>query len=211
MNPDEITHHFDFIVGLFAMMDPLAAIPVMLSITAGLSSAQRRITVLAAFLGMTGILLLTQYTGVWLLETLGTSLASLQIAGGFVIAWSGFNMLTQDGNAPQTEARSGRTSPFQLGIVPLAVPLLAGPGAITKVLLEAQHDYGIESALHLSINVIVVCIACGLVLLLANAIGRVIGTAGIMIFNRVFGLLVIAIGVEILVSGIASHARALMG
>ena len=60
----ELTHHFDFIVGLFAMMDPLAAIPVLLGITAGFTAAQRRKTVLSAFLAMSCILLLTQYSGV---------------------------------------------------------------------------------------------------------------------------------------------------
>jgi multiple antibiotic resistance protein len=212
MSQMELTHHFDFIIGLFAMMDPLAAIPVMLGITAGFTAAQRRRTVLAAFIGMTSILLLSQYSGVWLLETLGTSLASLQIAGGLVIAWSGFTMLTQAGGEDvPVGSGTGQASPFQLGIVPLAVPLLAGPGAITKVLLEAQDSIGVDDPVHITINVLIVCVACGLVLLLADTIGRIIGQAGIIIFNRVFGLLVIAIGVEIVVSGIAAHVGTITG
>lgn len=209
MNGAEFTDHYEFIIGLFAMMDPLAAIPMLLAVTVGFSATERRTTVLSAFIAMTTILLVAQYSGVWLLDTLGTTLASFQIAGGLVIAWSGFTMLNnvQTVSSPPDPAR--KASPVQLGVVPLAIPLLAGPGAITKVLLEAQHGIGSDNPLHITINIIGVCIACTIVLLLAGRVGRLLGEAGLIIFNRVFGLVVIAIGIEVIFGGIAGHLRIL--
>ena len=147
MGQSETVHHLDFIIGLFAMMDPLAAIPMLLAVTAGFTGTQRRLTVLMALVGMLVILLGAQYSGVLLLETLGTSLASFQIAGGLVIAWSGFSMLRAVQEEPDRPTDVRRASPFELGIVPLAIPLLAGPGAITKVLLEAQDGFGLDAKL----------------------------------------------------------------
>jgi multiple antibiotic resistance protein len=208
MGQSETVHHLDFIIGLFAMMDPLAAIPMLLAVTAGFTGTQRRLTVLMALVGMLVILLGAQYSGVLLLETLGTSLASFQIAGGLVIAWSGFSMLRAVQEEPDRPTDVRRASPFELGIVPLAIPLLAGPGAITKVLLEAQDGFGLDSSFHISLNIVIACTAAALVLLLAGVIGRLVGAVGLIIFNRVFGLVVVAIGVEIVVGGVGAHLAA---
>jgi len=209
MGQTETVHHLDFIIGLFAMMNPLAAIPMLLAVTVGFSGAGRRLTVLAAFVGMLVILLGAQYSGVLLLDTLGTSLASFQIAGGLVIAWSGFTMLRDVQHEPERPTDARKASPIELGIVPLAIPLLAGPGAITKVLLEAQDGFGLDSPFHISLNIAITCAAAALVLLLAGGIGKLVGAAGLIIFNRVFGLIVIAIGVEIVFGGVQGHIAAL--
>lgn len=202
----DFSTHAQFVVGLFAMMDPIAAVPLMLVMTQGFTARQRRQTAFAATVAVIVILLGAQYSGVWLLDMLGTSLASLEIAGGIVIAWTGFSMLTSSGmeDSPLFGGGPG-ASPVQLGIVPLALPLLAGPGAITKVLLEAQDNHGLEEPLHISFYIVAICIACGLLLVFGSVLGRLVGKVGMIIFNRLFGLIVIAIGVEILVEGIAKH------
>lgn len=203
--------HAEFVVGLFAMMDPVAAIPIMLALTVGYTSVQRRHAALAATGAIIVVLLGFQYSGMWLLDMLGTSLASLEIAGGIIIAMSGFAMMSASGmDSHPMFGGGGVSSPLQLGIVPLAVPLLAGPGAITKVLLESQDHHGIDEPLHISINIVGVCLAAGAILYGAEGIGRLIGSAGTIIFNRLFGLVVIAIGVEIIVGGISSHIAAIL-
>jgi multiple antibiotic resistance protein len=202
--------HAEFVVGLFAMLDPLAAIPFMLALPAAYTGFQRRQVAFAATVTIMVVLLAFQYSGMWILDIVGTSLASLEIAGGIIIAMSGFAMMSASGiDSHPMFGASGR-SPLQIGIVPIAVPLIAGPGAITKVLLEAQESHGIDEPLHISFNIVCVCLATGAVLFGAEGIGRLMGNAGTVIFNRLFGLVVTAIGVEIIAGGVSAHIAAIL-
>ena len=203
--------HVQFVVGLFAMMDPIATVPIMLGLTMGFTARQRNQVVISATLAVLVILVGAQFSGIWLLDILSTSLASLEIAGGLVIGLSGFSMLTASGFEDKSmfSGGEGTSSPMQIGIVPIAVPLMAGPGAITKVLLESQDFHGVDDTFHVTLIIIGVCIACGLVLMLGHLVSKVLGKAGTIVFNRLFGLVVIAIGVEILVSGITKHVEAI--
>jgi multiple antibiotic resistance protein len=203
---NDYSAHLQFIVGLFAMMDPIATIPIMLGLTVGFTGRQYRQVAMAATLAVMIILVGAQYSGIWLLDLLGTSLGSLEIAGGMVIAFSGFSMLSASGleSNPMFGGDEG-APPWQMGIVPLAIPLLAGPGAITKVLLESQDAHGVSDTFHVTLVIVGVCLAVGVVLMMGQLVGKLIGKVGTIIFNRLFGLIVIAIGVEILISGIAKH------
>lgn len=207
----QFTDHIQFVIGLFAMMDPVSVVPLMLSLTVSATAQQRRATVFAATATILVILLGAQYSGIWFLGMLGTSLASLEVAGGFVIAWTGFAMLTSaDHDSSPFPAGKG-ASALQLGIVPLAVPMMAGPGAITKVLLESQPGHGVDSQFHVTLIIISVCLACGLILLAGGRLGSLLGRGVVIVFNRLFGLVVLAIGIEIMAAGIGVHVGRMLG
>jgi len=198
--------HLQFIVGLFAMMDPIATIPIMLGLTAGLTGRQYRQVAMTATMAVMIILVGAQYSGIWLLDLLGTSLGSLEIAGGLVIGFTGFSMLSNSGIESNPMFRGEKDAPaWQMGIVPLAIPLLAGPGAITKVLLESQDAHGVSDTFHVTLVIVGVSLTVGVILMVGQLVGKLIGKVGTIIFNRLFGLIVIAIGVEILISGISKH------
>ena len=198
--------HLQFIVGLFAMMDPIGTIPIMLGLTASFTGRQYRQVAMTATLAVMIILVGAQYSGVWLLDLLGTSLGSLEIAGGLVIGFTGFMMLSASGVESNPMFGGDKDSPaWQMGIVPLAILLLAGPGAITKVLLESQDAHGVDDAFHVTLVIVGVSLAVGVILMVGQLVGKLIGKVGTIIFNRLFGLIVIAIGVEILISGISQH------
>ena len=114
--------HLQFIVGLFAMMDPIATIPIMLGLTAGLTGRQYRQVAMTATMAVMIILVGAQYSGIWLLDLLGTSLGSLEIAGGLVIGFTGFSMLSNSGIESNPMFRGEKDAPaWQMGIVPFEV------------------------------------------------------------------------------------------
>ncbi len=201
-----LTDYTRFIVALFAILAPFAAVPIFLSLTEGQSDAARRRTAATAAATVAGVLMFAAITGDFVLTLLGTSLDSFRVGGGLVLLIMALSMLSAKVSPVQrTEDEAGAALDRQsIGVVPLGLPLLAGPGSISNVIIEANR---VPSVLH----VIVICAGIALVayslywaLRLAVPIGDIFGKFGLNIVNRLFGLLLSAIAVELMASGLRS-------
>ena len=192
-----------FVVTLTAVLDPFLAVPIFVSATTGYRARERqrlaRVVTVTVFLVLTGAALF----GDGVLRLMGASLPAFQVGGGLVLLLMALAMLNAHvGDIRQTRAEAKEMKEREYtGVVPLAVPLLAGPGAIGTSIIAAQHG----SLLHQAALVACIALLCALVWLvlhLAQGIAARLGTTGLNIASRLLGLLLAAIAIQTMAEGL---------
>ncbi len=194
------------LIALFAIVNPVTSIPVFLTLAAGLNKSQRRVMALktAAVAGLT--LFIAYFLGDVILKSLSIQLDAFRIAGSLVIAAFGWKMAM--GKA--LEKPQGSTS--GAAIVPLAIPLMAGPGAIATVIALGNSDAGFGFTRIANLLIIVALTALTFIFLLAAApIERILGETGLMVVGRILGLLLLAISTSTIISALNSSFPGLGG
>jgi multiple antibiotic resistance protein len=192
------------IVALLAITNPLGAVPIFLAITESLSPAERWRAGVRAALAVTLILGVAALIGRPILAAFGVSMPALQAAGGLVILLMGIEMLHGAPTRVQHDEEPQRAE--ERVMIPLAMPLLAGPGAITTVLTLTSRAATWREIALLLIAVIIVGVAIGVVLASGARLGGLIGYRGQRIFLRFMGLILAAVGAEVLLLGIHTFA-----
>jgi multiple antibiotic resistance protein len=193
------------LVTLVVVVDPIGLVPSYLAVTEGLPDRSRRDVALRACLIAAAILAGTAFAGDWLLRTLSISLPAFRIAGGlllFSIASEmvfGLRIPRQSRQAEEAiEERVRNIAAF-----PLAIPLMAGPGAITATVLLAGRAAGDATHLAVLLGAIVVAILlCFAVFMLATAIARHFGTTSNVVLSRLLGVLLAALAVQYVIDGV---------
>lgn len=204
--------HAGFLMTLIAVLDPFMAIPFFLGVCAGRPEAEHRRIARVASLTVMVILVGAAVSGESILHLLGTSLSSFRIAGGLVLLLMALAMLqAQPGNVRQTVQEANSANGYETpGIVPLAIPLLAGPGAISTVMIAVQGG-GWQVQAAVIIDIVVVCLVLWAMLGLAIPIGRLMGRGGFNVATRLLGLLLAAIAVESMAVGLKELFPAFAG
>ncbi|MCB1689968.1 MAG: MarC family protein [Halioglobus sp.] len=183
-------------ITLWVVIDPIGTIPVFLAVTAGLSVAQQRSIAVKSTLIAGLILLFFIVGGQVLMEGLNIHLESFQIAGGIILFLFATTMIFGDGK-PASEQKQFDGNISHLAVFPLAIPSLASPGAmLSVVMLTDNHRYSIEQQAVTAGIMVTVMLCTAALLLLANPIQRVIGTAGASIISRVMGLILASVAVD---------------
>lgn len=196
--------HTRFAVALVAIVDPLAAIPLFLDLTDGFDTRERRRTARVTALAVFGVLAGAALAGEAILGAFGTSLAAFRVGGGIVLLLMAVSMLTAEPDRTRHNPEEDRASrdKSSVAVVPLGVPLLAGPGAISAVILQMNGGKGpVHAALVLG-TIGGIAAGCWLALRNAERIGRLIGPIGTNVVIRLFGLVLAAIGVDFIAAGI---------
>jgi multiple antibiotic resistance protein len=198
-----LQEYLRFTVTLLAVLDPFLAVPIFLGVTAGRSAASRRRLENAVTLTVFLVLAGTAVFGEALLKLLGTSLPAFQVGGGLVLLLMALSMLNAEaGHIRQTAKEIKELEAGQrFGVVPLAVPLLAGPGAISTTIIAAQSG-GPAHTGGLIVCIALVAAVSWIVLRLADRVGRRMGTTGLNIATRLLGLLLAAIAIEMMTDGL---------
>jgi multiple antibiotic resistance protein len=192
-----------FLVTLTAVLDPFLAVPIFLALTAERSAAERarlvRVVTLAVFLVLAGSALF----GEPLLRWFGASLAAFRVGGGLVLLLMALSMLNAEaGGVRQSRAEARQVESGEVsGVMPLAVPLLAGPGAISTTIIAAQSG-GIAHTSAVIGCVGAVCAVTWIALSLAGRIGAAMGTTGLNIATRLLGLLLAALAIQTMTEGL---------
>jgi multiple antibiotic resistance protein len=202
---------FDFAVSalltLFVVVDPVGLVPTFLAVTEDLPRSARRSVGARASLIAGGILIGTALIGDWLLDTLKISLSAFRIAGGLLLFSIASEMvfgvrLRRQGQAAEEAIEEHVRN---IAAFPLAIPLLAGPGAITATVLLAGRAAGDWLLLGTLIAVVVLVAAgCSVAFVLAERIGRLLGMTGNVVLSRLLGVLLAALAVQYVVDGIRS-------
>jgi len=198
------TEYTRFFVALLAVLDPLAAIPVFLTLTHGQNRAERRRTALVTAFAVGALLSAAALVGESLLTAMGTSLAAFRVGGGIVVLMMAISMLTaQPSPLRQTPEEAAASSGKEgIAVVPLGIPLLAGPGAISTVVIHMDRGAGVLHASLILGCIVAVAVVCFVTLRFAEAIGGWIGPIGLNVAIRLFGLVLAAIAVEFIVNGL---------
>jgi multiple antibiotic resistance protein len=191
-------------VTLVVVVDPLGLAPTFLSITQGLSKAARRDIGWRAAMIAAAILIATALGGTWILARLGIGLPAFRISGGILLFAVAFEMVL--GVRPAREARQAEQAVEEharnIAAFPLAIPMIAGPGAITATLLLAGRTDSNPMLLSILIaTIVVVAIACLLVFLLASRVAGLLGITGNVVLSRVLGVLLAALAVQYVIDG----------
>ena len=192
-----------FIVTLTAVLDPFLAVPIFLSVTASSDTAARQRLAGAVTLTVFAVLAGAAIFGEALLKFLGASLPAFQVGGGLVLLLMALSMLNaQAGGMRQSSAEAAELQSGVLsGVVPLAVPLLAGPGAISTTIIAAQTG-GVAHISALIACIALVCLVLWSILRVADAVGPRMGTTGLNIATRLLGLILAAIAIETMADGL---------
>lgn len=175
------TEYTRFFTALFVILDPFAAIPIFLVLTKNYTATERgrvtNIVALTVFLA----LVIASLTGETLLRAMGTSLASFRVGGGIVLLLMALAMLRGQTDtvrttpAEEAEAEDKRS----VAVVPLAIPLLAGPGSLSTVIIQMHRIDSEYHGLAVILIIALVCLILWIVLRMAVAIGRILGNIGI--------------------------------
>jgi multiple antibiotic resistance protein len=188
---------------IFFLVDPFAALPTFLAVTEGQDGRRRVRTARRASLTAWVVLTLFAFIGQYIFKLFGISLPAFEIAGGVILLLIGLDMLEAK-RSPTQETRKetqAAASKDDAGIVPMGIPMLAGPGAITTVMVlvgEVQTPWQMIAILG---AIAITAAICFLVLGSADRVARVLGQTGIRILVRVMGLLLVALAVQYFVNG----------
>ena len=188
---------------VFFVVDPVGVVPIFIAMTQGDSPEELRDTARRASLVAGGLLIFFALCGTFLFKVVGVSLSAFRVAGGIVLLITALDML----RARQSETRTSpeeaqeATRKEDVAIVPLAIPLLSGPGAIATVMVLMSRASGMVSVLAVIVSIVVTMAASYFLLRGASLVQRVLGQSGVAILQRVMGLLLAAIAVQFIAEG----------
>ena len=197
----DITKSF---ISLLALINPVGAIPFFLSLTAQQSDAERRRTIRIASISVFCVIGVTTMLGQQIISFFGISVGSLEVGGGIIMLLMAINMLNaQIGNSRSTpEERHEAELKDNVAVVPLAIPLLTGPGAISTVIVYSASSHHWYDRVSLVAIGAVLAAICFFSLRLVEPIARWVGRTGINIGTRLMGLMLSALAVEFIVDGL---------
>lgn len=191
-------------IGLLAIVNPFGAIPLFISMTANETLLQRKKTVDLTSVGVTIILLTVLFFGQLILQFFGISIDSFRIAGGILLLLMAIAMLNaKTSNVKQTEEEAHESKDKEsVAIVPLAMPMLAGPGAISTIILASHKGTGFGHYFGITLGILFLSALVWLTLRASSWIAKHLGETGINIFSRIMGLILAAIAIEFIANGI---------
>ena len=180
------------VIALFVVIDPIGNIPIFIAFTKKLEKAEHKTVSKTAIITAAALLLLFGVAGTQILGLFGITIFSFMIAGGTLLFIIAIELLTYG------EWRFVSKVKEDIGVVPIAFPLLAGPGSITAVIISYQTS----GFLITFLSIIIVMTITYVILRMVNPIYKVLGNRGSMIVSRVFAVIIAAIAVEYIVEGI---------
>lgn len=192
----------NYFITTLMLCSPLTAIPVYLNLSAGRDKRERKKIGITAGIAVATILIVTTWIGAPLLSFLGIRIPAFQCAGGIVVFILALSML----NAELSSLRQNKEEKIEkapsISVVPLAIPVMAGPGALSAVIVSASRFAGPINHVYLSLCNLCVGVITAILLYFALPLEKRLGSSGINIVTRIGGLILAAMAVEIFTSGL---------
>lgn len=189
-----------YVISLFVICSPVTAIPVLLALTPKSSTHERKRLSLKIGIACGVILMITTWFGGAFLEFLQIKVASFQVTGGLVILLLGLSMLQSSGVKENKELNEDASN---IIVVPMALPLLAGPGAISTVIVESSLHPSFMQKVILSSGALALGVIIAFMLYFATRIEKVLGQKGLNVATKLGGLVLAALAIETMSKGIA--------
>ncbi|MFZ4541634.1 MAG: MarC family protein [Rickettsiales bacterium] len=198
-------------ITMFVALDPPGLIAIFLGLTAHMTLHDRKATAVRAVIVAFAILTAAALGGKIVLESLSITIPAFRIAGGLLLFYIAFEMVFEKREPRKSHAADEAIEhdhPKNIAVFPLAIPLMAGPGAITATILQASkagENFVNQVSLIAVLAAVVGC--CLLSFLLANQFDRVMGSTGRVVVSRLLGLLLAALAIQIIGDGVLAFAR----
>ncbi len=205
----EISRVANLVLAIFVIVDPFAVVPVFLSITEHADSRVRERTARKASLIAFAILAFFALFGLILFDFFGITLPAFQIAGGILLLRLGLAQLAADRTRVRPEEAEESLARDDVSVFPLATPLLAGPGAISTVVLLASKQESKLGVTSLVCAVAVALVASYFMLRFASVLYRVLGKTGLNLLTRIMGIILTAIAIQFMINGVLAVVRLL--
>ncbi len=202
---------FKTFISLLALVNPLGAIPFFISFTASNTRRERQRIVRVASFTVAVVIAFTTLLGQQVINFFGISVNSFQVGGGIIMLLMAISMINaQPGGTKTTpeEAVEGELKE-NIAVVPLAIPLLTGPGTISTVIIYSDKADTYLQMVNLIGSGVAIAVLVFAALSAADPLSRVLGRTGINVATRLMGLMLAALGVELIVDGLTALIPAL--
>ena len=202
----------NFIVTTFALLNPLGVLPIFIGLTAREDRGVQRLVALFISLTMLALLLIFLFVGESILQFLGVSMDAFRIAGGILLLLMGLKIVAGDEGDPGAQLTKVAVgvndlkeaeTVFQKIVIPMAMPLLVGPGVIANLILYAAKDKAEHDGGALVLGTFLLSVVVLAIFLAGRWLKAVLGPIGLNILMRVMGLMVAAMGVQFMVTGVS--------
>ena len=195
---------FSSFIAMIVIIDPFGVAPIYLSLTERYSVEQRKKIRNKSILIATGILLTVCLTGLSVFKFFGITIPAFQIAGGILLLLMGIQQLNANHPTINKEEQSEGLERNDISVFPLAIPLLAGPGAISTIVIYASNDPTWTRLVTLSLGVITAMAVSWLALKYAPILFRVLGQTGLNLLTRLIGIVLTAVAVQFILDGLTA-------
>ena len=192
------------LIGLIALTDPFGSLPLFISLTEKLPLKERIKTARTSIVVFVLTLIVFTYVGQYILNLFGITIAAFKIAGGIMFLFYALDMLDLI-RLPAFLASDKSINYKTIGIVPIGIPTLAGPGTISKIIIMSSMHAGTTHKLLVNIVILSVGFLVYWLYRSTIALGPRVGKTGIMVLTKIMGVILAAIAVELILDGIVAH------
>jgi MarC family membrane protein len=192
-------------VALFSVLNPIGTVPIFVGLTQGDSKQECSRISLWTSINVFLILIISFFVGKYVLSFFGISIDSLRIAGGLIIVSSGFSLLSGKFNKKRGINKKIETDAQKrndIALTPLAIPMLAGPGSISLLIAFYQEHHETNELIIASLAILAIAVSIFIILRSAHYLAKILGASGIVAISRIVGFIVVAIGIQYIVSAL---------
>jgi multiple antibiotic resistance protein len=192
------------LTSLFVIINPFSTASVFLTITRGDSHAKKLLMARKAAITASIVLIVFTFIGVFILKFFSITVDAFRIAGGLLIGGVGWRMIkAKREHLPSKKEKDDAIDKDDISIVPLAIPMMSGPGAIATVILLSSESSGIIDLLAIVLASLLICLLSFFVLARADIFDKFFGDTGRRVLDRIMGLIVLVVGVQFIINGLS--------
>lgn len=206
--------YIQFFIGLVAIINPFGILPVFVSMTAHQYATERNRTNMITSISVAIILLISLFVGELILNIFSISLDSFRIAGGLLIVTIAMSMISgklSEEKQNKEEKAADFSTVENIAVVPLAMPIMAGPGAISSTIVWASRYNSWTDWLGFSVAIVLFSFACYWLFRSGPMLVKMLGKTGSNVVTRIMGLILMSLGIEVIVAGVSNLFPALLG
>ena len=195
---------------LFSVLNPIGTVPIFVGLTQEYTKKERSRVSLWTAINVFIILIISFFIGQYVLKFFGITIPALRIAGGIIIASSGFGLLNgkfSKNKGINKKVQEDIENRNDIALTPLAMPMLAGPGSISLLIAYYQEHHETSDIISSCLAILAVAILIYIILRSAHYLAKYLGASGIVAISRIVGFLTIAIGIQYIISSVLSIIR----
>lgn len=201
----DLSIYLQFFIGLIALVNPLGVVPIFYSMTADMTREQQNRTGAITCFSIVVILLVSFFFGNFILKTFSISIDSFRIAGGLVVVMIALTMINGkigEHKINKEEKNENLEEYNNIAVVPLAMPILAGPGSISATIVFGSRQHQLMDYVYSSLTIALFGLTCYVLFRYSDPVIKRLGKTGSNVITRIMGLLLMSLGVEIITTGL---------